>query len=102
LAFGGRNGDETIDAVVSIAVLQLIPDPVAALAEMARVLRPGGRLAVIVPTAERAARLWRALPNVGAYAFGEDEIADILEDHSFATVRTKNVGTFQWVRAKRG
>jgi SAM-dependent methyltransferase len=102
LAFGGRNGDETVDAVVSIAVLQLIPDPAAALAEMARVLRPGGRLAVMVPTAGRAARLWRALPNVGAYAFGEDEIADILEDHSFATVRTKNVGTFQWVRAKRG
>jgi hypothetical protein len=46
--------------------------------------------------------LWRALPNVGAYAFSEDEIADILEDHSFATVRTKHVGTFQWVRAKRG
>ena len=48
--------DETVDAVVSIAVLQLIPDPAAALAEMARVLRPGGRLAVMVPTAGRAAR----------------------------------------------
>lgn len=94
--------DETVDAVVSIAVLQLIPDPAAALAEMARVLRPGGRLAVMVPTAGRAARLWRALPNVGAYIFGEDEIGDILEKHGFATVRTKNVGTFQLVRAKRG
>jgi ubiquinone/menaquinone biosynthesis C-methylase UbiE len=30
--------DETVDAVVSIAVLQLVPDPAAALAEMARVL----------------------------------------------------------------
>ncbi|BBY06448.1 methyltransferase domain-containing protein [Mycobacterium noviomagense] len=94
--------DDTVDAVVSIAVLQLIPDPAAALAEMARVLRPGGRLTVMVPTAGRAARLWRALPNGGAYVFGEDEIGDILEDHGFATVRTKNVGTFQWVRAKRG
>src|SRR5277367_6129777 len=37
--------DQTVDAVVSIAVLQLIPDPFAALAEIARVLRPGGRLA---------------------------------------------------------
>jgi arsenite methyltransferase len=94
--------DETVDAVVSIAVLQLIPDPSAALAEMTRVLKPGGRLAVMVPTAGRAARLWRALPNGGAYVFGEDEIGDILENRGFATVRSKNVGTFQWVRAKRG
>ena len=36
--------DNTVDAVISLAVLQLIPDPAAALAEMARVLRPGGRL----------------------------------------------------------
>jgi arsenite methyltransferase len=94
--------DQTVDAVVSIAVLQLLPDPAAALAEMARVLRPGGRLAVMVPSAGRAARLWRALPDIGAYVFGEDEIGDILEDHGFTSVRTKLVGTFQWVRAKHG
>jgi arsenite methyltransferase len=94
--------DHTVDAAVSIAVLQLIPDPVATLSEIARVLRPGGRLAVMVPTVGRAARLWNKLPNVGAYPFGEDEIGDILEDHGFASVRTKNVGTVQWVRAKRG
>ncbi len=94
--------DETVDAVVSIAVLQLIPNPVAALAEMARVLRPGGRLAVMVPTAGRAAGFWRMLPNTGAYVFEEDELGDILEDHGFISVRTKNVGTIQWVRGKRG
>lgn len=93
--------DQTIDAVVSIAVLQLIPDPAAALAEIARVLRPGGRLAVMVPTVGRAAKLWRLLPNTGAYAFGDDEIGDILEDHGFVSVRTKNIGTFQWVRGRR-
>ena len=93
--------DETVDAVVSIAVLQLIPDPVAALTEMARVLRPGGRLAVMVPTAGRAARFWRMLPNFGAYVFGEDELGDMLEDHGFVSVQTKNFGTIQWVRGKR-
>jgi arsenite methyltransferase len=93
--------DDTVDAVVSIAVLQLIPDPVAALSEMARVLRPGGRLAVMVPTAGRGARLWRMLPNTGAHAFGEDEIADVLESRGFVSVRTKNIGTIQWVRARR-
>ena len=94
--------DNTIDAVNSMAVFQLIPDPAAALGEIARVLRPGGRLVIMVPTAGRAARFWQLLPNVGAHAFGEDEIADILEDKGFASVRVKNAGTFQWVRAKNG
>jgi arsenite methyltransferase len=93
--------DQTVDAAVSIAVLQLIPDPVAALAEIARVLRPGGRLAIMVPTVGRAARLWQMLPTIGAYVFGEDELGDILEEHGFVSVRTKNVGTLQWVRARR-
>jgi arsenite methyltransferase len=93
--------DETVDAVVSVAVLQLIPDPEAALAEMARVLRPGARLAVMVPTAGRAARFLQMLPNAGAHIFGEDELGDLLEDNGFVSVRTKNFGTIQWVRGKR-
>jgi arsenite methyltransferase len=94
--------DETVDAAVSIAVLQLVPDPALALAEMARVLRAGGRLAVMVPTAGWAARFWGMLPNIGAHLFGEDEIGDILEDLGFTSVRTNNFGTLQWVRGKRG
>lgn len=38
--------DDSIDAVVLITVLGEIPDQAAALAEIARVLRPGGRLVV--------------------------------------------------------
>jgi arsenite methyltransferase len=91
--------DETVDAVISVAVLQLIPDPAAALAEMARVLRPGGRLAVMVPTAGVPARLLRILP---VHLFGGDEIGDILEDRGFIGVRTKGFGAIQWVRGKRG
>ncbi|OBI50011.1 SAM-dependent methyltransferase [Mycobacterium kyorinense] len=94
--------DDTVDALVSMAVLQLIPDPAAALAEMGRVLRPGGRLAVMVPTAGRAGRLLRMLPNAGAHGFDDDELGDILEDRGFVSVRTKNLGTIQWVRAKLG
>lgn len=94
--------DQTVDAVVSIAVLQLIPDPRAALGEMARVLRPGGRLAVLVPTAGPAARFWRILPDTGVHLFGEDELGDILEDHGFESVRSRSFGTIQWVRGKRG
>jgi arsenite methyltransferase len=93
--------DETIDVAVSIAVLQLIPDPAAALSEIARVLKPGGRLAVMVPTLRPPVDLWRALPTGGARIFSEDEVGDILESHGFSSVRVKSVGTFQWVRGKR-
>jgi arsenite methyltransferase len=93
--------DQTVDAVVSVAVLQLVPDPATALAEMARVLRPGGRLAVMVPTTGRTARVWRRLWNAGPNVFDEDELGDILEGYGFASVRTKNFGPVQWVRGRR-
>jgi SAM-dependent methyltransferase len=94
--------DQTVDAVVSIAALQLVPDPAKALAEMSRMLRPGGRLAVMVPTAGQASRLLRLLPNVGgAHMFADDELGDILEEQGFTSVRTSTLGTIQWARAKR-
>jgi arsenite methyltransferase len=71
--------DETVDAAVSIAVLQLIPNPSAALGEMVRVLRPGGRMAVMVPTVGPAAALFRLLPAGGAHFFAEDELGDTFE-----------------------
>jgi SAM-dependent methyltransferase len=94
--------DNTVDAVVSTAALQLVPNPATALTEMARVLRPGGRLAIMVPTVGQAARFWQKLPNVGAHVFDDDEIGDILENNGFVSVRVKNYGTFQWVRGKNG
>ncbi|MFG1934847.1 methyltransferase domain-containing protein [Mycobacterium sp. NPDC048908] len=93
--------DESFDAVVSIAMLQLIPKPPAALAEMVRMLRPGARMAVMVPTAGRAGALMRLLPDGGAHFFTDDEIGDALEDLGLVGVRTKNLGTIQWVRGRR-
>ncbi|MGA5462420.1 methyltransferase domain-containing protein [Mycobacterium sp. NPDC050041] len=93
--------DESVDALVSMAMLQLIPDPAVALAEMVRVLRSGRRMAVMVPTAGPAARLIGVLPNAGARVFDEDEIGDTLESLGLVGVRTKTIGTIQWVRGRR-
>jgi len=92
--------DASFDAVVSIAAFQLIPDLDATIAEIARVLRPSGRVAVMVPTVGRAARLLTKLPNSGAHIFDEDELGDLFEARGFVGVRTSNFGSVQWVRAK--
>lgn len=53
--------DGTFDSVVSLNVLYAVPDPVAALQEMARVLKPGGQLVLATPVDKR---LW---PLVAAH-----------------------------------
>ena len=96
--------DEIAHAVVSMAVLQLIPDPTAALTEMARVLRPEGRLAIMVPTAGGGAlnRLGELLPgSLGLRFFDPDEIADTLLDHGLSKVRVNQRGVVQWVRGAK-
>jgi arsenite methyltransferase len=74
--------DATFDAVCSTAVLMLVPDPEAALAEMLRVLAPGGRLAVVVACRGNglAGRLGAQIGRVaGGRMFAADEIATMLD-----------------------
>ena len=51
--------DATFDAVISSEVLEHIPDDTGALAELARVLKPGGVLAATVPTSWPERVCWR-------------------------------------------
>jgi SAM-dependent methyltransferase len=93
--------DATFDAVTTLAVLQLIPEPSATVAEIARVLKPGGRVAIMVPTAGRGAEFLKWLPNGGVHFFTEDELGDAFEDLGLVGVRTKTLGNIQWVRGRR-
>jgi arsenite methyltransferase len=93
--------DQTVDAVTSLAVLQLVPNPTATLAEIVRVLRPGGRVAIMVPTAGRGGELLRWLPNGGVHFFTEDELGDTFEELGLVGVRTKTIGNIQWVRGRK-
>jgi ubiquinone/menaquinone biosynthesis C-methylase UbiE len=51
-------GDESVDAAMLVSMLHHVEDPAAALAEARRILRPGGRLALMVFTREDLADLW--------------------------------------------
>lgn len=93
--------DESFDAVVSLAVLQLIPDPVAAVSEMVRVMRGGRRIAVMVPTPTGVGAGLKILTKGGVRFFAEDELGDTFEDLGLQRVRTKTFGMIQWVRGQK-
>lgn len=50
--------DESFDAAILVSMLHHVADPSAALSEARRILRPGGRLAVMVYTREDIHDLW--------------------------------------------
>jgi SAM-dependent methyltransferase len=92
--------DGVFDAATSLAVFQLIPDPVAAISEIVRVLKPGGRVAIMVPTAGPAKSL-KFLARGGARWFGDDELGDIFENVGLVGVRSRTHGFIQWVRGTK-
>lgn len=85
--------DRTFDRVVAVAVLCFIPQTDRAIAEMARVLKPGGRLVIgelgrwSLWTAIRRARAWLGAPTWKAARFRTVvELRRLLERHGL-TVR---------------
>lgn len=52
-------GDSSFDAIVGTGVLEYAPDLTAAVAEIARVLRPGGRAVLSLPNPRALYALWK-------------------------------------------
>lgn len=84
-----------VDATCATALLMLIPDPEAALAELVRITAPGGRLLVIVPTSPNglSAPLTRPVFDrmfgfAGVRVYSADDLADLAEAQGCDHIRT--------------
>ncbi len=93
--------DDTFDAVCCFAALYLIEDPMAAITEFARVLAPGGRIALLSSChrgplpAHRTGPLVRAV--TGVRVFGREELVDALEDEGLEQIEQRVSGLAQFV-----
>jgi SAM-dependent methyltransferase len=93
--------DASFDAVCCFAALNLFADPYAALDSFARVLTPGGRLAIFTSVRGRSLPL-RTFERViqarsGMNMFERDELVDALAERGFVNVRQRLTGMTQFV-----
>ena len=93
--------DQSFDAVCCFAALNLFADPYAALDGFARLLTPGGRLAIFTSARGRSLPL-RGLEELirmrsGMNMFERDELVDALLDRGFVDVSQRLTGVTQFV-----
>ena len=97
--------DGSFDAVCCFAALYLIEDPLLAVAEIARVLAPGGRVALLSSVARGPlpAGVSDAVvrPLTGVRIFGRDDLTRALADGGLVDVRRRVSGLAQFVSARR-
>jgi SAM-dependent methyltransferase len=97
--------DGSFDAVCCFAALYLIERPLLALAEIVRVLAPGGRLALLTscnrgPLPTRTANaLVRGLS--GVRVFGPDEVTGALSAAGLVEIEQRLAGLAQFVSARK-
>ena len=101
--------DNSFDAVTAQFVITLVPDPEQALAEMDRVLRPGGEIVIssrLVDDGGFAAPFWKAVaPLAKAIGWSSDFKVSRLTDWAARTGRYETVhvgqGYFKVVRLRK-
>lgn len=96
--------DGSFDAVCCFAALHMLADPFAALDGMARVLAPGGRIAVLTSCRLRSAPLRTYDAFVGAASgqrmFERDEVTRALGERGFVDLSQRVSGLTQIVGAR--
>lgn len=97
--------DESFDAVCCFGALYLFDDPWAALDDMARVLRPGGRIVLLATRRPRLplSRLGADVAGraIGMTMFGHHDLTAALADRGFDEVRQRSYTLMQFVAARR-
>jgi ubiquinone/menaquinone biosynthesis C-methylase UbiE len=98
--------DESFDAVCCFAALHLFDDPFTALDHMARVLTPGGRVAIFTSCRTSSAPLRTVDGMLGASSgirmFDRDEITGALRERGFGDVAQRVAGLTQFVGGRKG
>jgi SAM-dependent methyltransferase len=95
--------DHSFDAACCFAALHLFADPLAALSEIARVLAPGGRIAIMTSVRRQVALppLKPLIERVsGMRLFEADEVTAALRTRGFGGIHQRLAGTVQFVGAR--
>lgn len=97
--------DGSVDAVCCYAALYLVPEPMRVFAELVRVLRPGGRLAVMTTVRRGPAVVADAMSTAvrpsGLTVFGPDDFTDVLHRAGFVAVEQRIHGAAQFVTGRK-
>jgi len=73
--------DNSFDVVVSLQVLQYLADPRKALAHMARILRPQGKLLLTVPNAQSIKYRIEGIPEIQLQRFDRSRVLALLAEN---------------------
>ncbi len=90
--------DGSFDAVCCVGVIHMVEEPLVALAEMARVLAPGGRL-VVLASCGRPGKPRRK--RGGVTIFARNELTEALSGHGLVDVEQQVIGRGQLLSAHR-
>ncbi|HEY1843131.1 MAG TPA: methyltransferase domain-containing protein [Mycobacterium sp.] len=98
-------GDETFDAVCCFGALYLMPEPFQVAREMARVLAPGGRVAILTSYAGQIPPIRRAMTAtagvIGLRLFDRHEFVSLFSSTGLVDIEQQTQRTLQFVTAAK-